>query len=336
VIGLALTGFKENTFFEAHHILKGWTRLIGETLLSAGTLLMLLQLPLIRNEIENYFVTAFSSSEFVRNFKSSQLSQIIRKLLHAYYTPTDDETYVDATVDLMGSFAKPYVSSHKESIHVKFKGDRVTKHIVRNCTVCLRHIPHNKISLLRLLQTTVMSNRVLFENDADFRHYDRLSICIDNKQAFDFGIANSPCLAKGGGFITHSPVTNTIQYAYASKVDWAALLKDHPKLRDFMVEKDQCVTINSAEWRETGPAGATFSQRFFLLTHAPQINLTVDGDDPSRRIRGFMYGNGLRPDNVSVIDTTNSLSMGTNGWLYAGCGCTIIIDKTRETKGARI
>jgi hypothetical protein len=332
VLGVVAVGAKELQCVSTTYLLKEALCLGGNSLFSAALLLLMLQLPVIRAEVEAYFISAFSSSSFVRNFRPRELTALVRRFLHARYAPTADETYVDAVVSLMDSFAQPYVSRHVEHVHVRIAGERVTKHINKSCDICARHAASDDIVLLSLLKRRILSTRVLFETKSDTRKFTALKIRVGAATVLELTAADFHGLPPD--FLKAEPLSGP-QYEYASVADWNVLAKKFPALTKTRVPKNESVTIISSEWRETGLEGLLFSHRFYSLTHAPKLQVVVDPCGSPLTIRAFMYGNGLQSSDVSVINNPNSLSLETDRWLFPGCGFTVSVERPRTDTGKK-
>jgi hypothetical protein len=330
VVGMLLALVTESKWFDTHHLIEKWLCLAGDGLFASAVLLVLLQFPAISNEIEGYFISAFSNPSFVKTFNPEQLSALVRSIVKARYEPTPDEGYADAAIDLMDNFSRPYVASHTESIRLRHAGKKIVKRIVRNCSISLRHLREKEMTLLQLLRQHVLSSRVWFENTDDEREFESLRVRINGNAVLDLGKAE---LQQIEGLF-RKEISAGPQFSYVSIAEWDRLQAAAGDLEGIRLRRSDLVCIDTAETRITGVSGATFSHRFRHLTHAPTISVHVDGASPCTRVRGFMYGNGLHRDRISVIDAPDAIAITTHEWLYPGCGYTIVVDETGvETTG---
>ncbi len=184
------------------------------------------------------------------------------------------------------------------------------------------------MSLLDLLKNHVLSSRVWFEDMGDEREFDFLRVRINGKQVLDFSKSD---LQNIEGLFRRE-TTSGIQFAYLSVADWDRLQTTSVDVKGIRLRRADVVCIDTSETRTTGLSGTTFSQRLRHLTHAPTISVHVDGASPRTRVRGFMFGNGLHRDRISVIDSQDAITITTQEWLYPGCGYTIVIDETNSER----
>lgn len=291
----------------------------GAAIFSTGIVLFILQGRLISKEIGDFFVSAFTSREYLSNLDEKCRNRILRSILEINFCGHHDDL-IARHMSLLGK--RPvYIKKLTLNYKISEQSGRLVKRISEQTTYVTNELNFDP---WQFIAREKINREVCFEtNDAE-RHVDLVEVYHNGKLLISANSLDAAEIIKETKTDQNYPLIVGINWdGVKAKANCPAC----PTESGDGGAKLNTLTVIVNERRVTSWASSTVWMTFERVTQGVSVSAELDGL-PNKFLIAKLFGNGIEGKLIHGERSRDRVSFAFDNWLLPGNGfCVAIVDK---------
>lgn len=280
-------------------------------IISALALYFILQIEFIKEDIENYVVKLFTTSDFLKNLDKDRHNQFLKESLENKGCEPELAKEVINIIEVVNNQGF-VIKDYEERIKLYRNNDKYIREMERSFTVNFGEVSY---SLKSYLMNDFRPNKILFQHKGNERSILEFIITTRDEQHVLKGVESSEFLKE----YKVSQNENSFQDKTIIEMNWDFIFQENPNIADIIVQPNEHISFQILERRIFNTFETYMATRIEYWTQGFKIRLDNQIKE-NYKTSFLLYGSGINEKSHHKLE--NQLT--TDKWIHPGSGYIIV------------